>query len=274
MTITAALPTVLPNRQQEPEVFVPAMDDFFASLPEIASQIDIAIAAFNFNDINDTSTTSNQVDSLGDKTFTVSINKSFRPGMWLTIADAAAPTENSISGQVKTYISTTLVFTAISFRGTGTKTDWVISMGAASPALTAGAQLLHLHTGNGHGSTNNKIRRMTTTVTNTGALSWTYADSASLGGSITFVASGVYSANYIDANASAQHGLSLNSNQLTTAIESITETHKLMICSEGSVTAGSGVTFYAASGDVLRMHTDGSMTDTAGVGRFRLERLF
>jgi hypothetical protein len=41
----------------------------------------------------------------------------------------------------------------------------------------SGTDIVTVHTGNGHGSTNNKIRRFTTTMTNTGS-AITYADSA------------------------------------------------------------------------------------------------
>ena len=63
MTITAALPGTLPARTQTPEEFVPAMDAFIASLPELASQMDIATSAMNFNSTTDTSSTSNTIDT-------------------------------------------------------------------------------------------------------------------------------------------------------------------------------------------------------------------
>lgn len=278
MTITAALPAVMPNRQQEPEVFVPAMDDFLSAMPEIASQIDIAIAAFNFNSINDTSTTSNTIGVGSNLTFTVSLNKSFVGGQYLTIADAAAPTTNSIIGQVFSYSGTTLVITPLFIRGSGTLTDWIISQGPSTPTLTGGGSLFRATTGNDHGSTNTKIRRMTTVVTNTATNDLTYDDSATLGGSITILRAGLYYVFYKDDDTSASNvsfGISRNSAQLTTNYASITEADKwLPIGSLDSINLSGSRTGYLGAGDVLRMHTDGVMTDSsASATNLIIERL-
>lgn len=279
MTITAALPVVMPNRQQEPEVFVPAMDNFLSAIPEIASQIDIAIAAFNFNSINDTSTTSNTIGVGSNLTFTVSLNKSFVGGQYLIIADAAAPTTNSIIGQVFSYSSTTLVITPLFIRGSGTKTSWIISQGPSTPTLTGGGSIFHATTGNDHGSTNTKFRRLTTVVTNTATNDLTYADSATLGGSITILKSGLYYVYYKDDDPSASavnFGISKNSSQGTTNFATITESTKWLPLSNRAATAtlqGSR-TGYLAAGDVLRMHTDGAMTDSqAEYTKLIIERL-
>lgn len=278
MTITAALPVVMPNRQQEPEVFVPAMDDFLSALPEIASQIDIAIAAFNFNSMNDTSTTSNTIGVGSNLTFTVSLNKSFVGGQYLIIADAAAPTTNSIIGQVFSYSGTTLVITPLFIRGSGTLTDWIISQGPYMPDLTGGGSLFRATTGNNHGSTNTKIRRVTTVVTNTATNDLTYADSATLGGSITILRAGLYYVFYKDDDTSASNvsfGISRNSAQLTTNYASITEADKwLPIGSLDSINLSGSRTGYLGAGDVLRMHTDGIMTDSsASATNLIIERL-
>jgi len=276
MTITATLPGTLPNRQQEPEVFVPAMDDFIAALPEFAEQIDIAVAAFNFNSVTDTSSTSNTVSlSGGNKTFTVSTGKSFSPSMYLTIADTAAPTTNSMIVQVVSYSGTTLIVTPLYVRGSGTFTAWVITQGSVPPVLLAGASILHLTTGNGHGSTNTKIRRFTTTTTNTATADITYADSATLGGSVIVVVSGLYSIYLKDIDpAGGVFGVSKNSNQLTTSFASITESHKLIPVSLSTETHGIGSrTCYLAAGDVIRAHTDGSLTDSSAETKLIIERL-
>lgn len=267
MTITAALPAVMPNRQQEPEVFVPAMDNFLSSLPEIAAQIDIAISAFNFNSINDTSTTSNTIGVGSNLTFTVSLNKSFVGGQYLIIADAAAPTTNSIICQVFSYTSTTLVVTPLYVRGSGTKANWIISQGPSTPTLTGGGSIFHATTGNDHGSINTKFRRLTTVVTNTATNDLTYADSATLGGSITILKPGLYYVYYKDDDPSASannFGISKNSSQGTTSFASITESTKWLSLSNRSTTVSlqGSRTGYLNAGDVLRMHTDGAMTDS------------
>lgn len=276
MTITATLPAVMPNRQQEPEVFVPAMDDFFTALPELAEQMDIAVAALNFNSVTDTSTTSNSIDLSGNKTFTVSTGKSFYPGMYLVIADTAAPTTNSMIGQVLSYSGTTLVLTPLYIRGSGTKTAWVITQGPSTPTLNGGGSLFRATTGNGYGSSSTKIRRLTTVVTNTATNDFTYADSSTLGGSITILQSGMYYVYYCDIDTTTSiFGISRNSSQLTTNFVSITETDKWLCLSaltENKVLGSR--TGYLAASDVLRMHGDGSgFTDSNAETKLIIERL-
>lgn len=279
MTITATLPEVMPSRKQEPEVFVPVMDAFLAALPELAEQMDLAIAAFNFNSITDTSTTSNDITVGSNKTFTVSLNKSFIGGMYLVIADAAAPSTNSIIGQVVSYSGTTLVVTPLYIRGSGTKTSWLITQGPSTPTLSGGGSIFHATTGNDHGSTNTKFRRLTTVVTNTATNDLTYADSATLGGSITILQSGLYCVFYKDDDASASavnFGISKNSAQGTTNFASITESTKWLPLSNrtATVTLQGSRTGYLTAGDVLRMHTDGAMTDSqAEYTKLIIERL-
>lgn len=277
MTITAALPGTLPSRTQTPEEFVPAMDAFIAALPELASQMDIAVSALNFNSTTDTSSTSNVVDTLGDKTFTVSLNKSFYPGMWITIADAAAPTTNSMTGQVKSYSSTTLVFTNLSFRGSGTKTSWVIVIAAAVPSLIASQHVLHVHTGNGHGSSSTMKRRFSTTVTNTGqSVAWTYTDSATLGAKVTFILPGLYNISYSEL-ATKQFGLSKNQASAgTTVFDSLTAAEKLLrIGGPAGVEAGASITTYMDVDDTIEFVTNGAVwtTNADAFTAARIERL-
>jgi len=119
-----------------------------------------------------------------------------------------------------------------------------------------------VHTGNGFGSTNTKIRRFTTTLTSIGT-AITYADSATNGGTFTINETGLYSVFYGDSSAggSLEVGISQNSNQLTTNIDSINIANRL-----GWITATSAnqwnVTriFKATAGDVIRAHTDGAAT--------------
>ena len=282
MTITAALPGTLPSRTQTPEEFVPAMDAFIAALPELASQMDIATSAMNFNSTTDTSSTSNTIDTTGNKTFTVSLNKSFYPSMFLVIGDAAAPTTNWIVGQVVSYTSTTLIITPIAAYGSGTKTAWVISQTGSPPVLARGASILHLTTGNDHGSTNTKVRIFTTTVTDTGtaAGSWTYTTSATAGAKITILASGVYSVIYKDkCSAATAFGISKNSTQLTTNFVSITESTKWAAASlTASINnAQCQRVGYLAAGDFIIPHTDndaGFVDADADATKLIIERLW
>lgn len=128
------------------------------------------------------------------------------------------------------------------------------------------------HTGNGQGSTNTKIRRYTSNSVSGSGL--TYADSSTLGGTITTAASGLLLVIRADERlaSACTFGMSLDSNQLTTQVENITAAHILGYDSKatafkGCVTAAK----YVSSGQVLRGH-DGFTVPTnsdAGVAFLR-----
>lgn len=85
-----------------------------------------------------TSTTSNVVE-LGTKTWTVQTNRAFAPGMYLIIADSAAPSVNYMVGQVTAYNAGTGALTVfiVAFFGSGTKTAWTFSLSAPTTYLFA-----------------------------------------------------------------------------------------------------------------------------------------
>ena len=135
---------------------------------------------------------------------------------------------------------------------------------SASPTFTGNVttplSYVRLNTANGYGSTNTKIRRFTNIVNNVGT-DITYADSATLGATFTINTAGVYSASFNDQfNTTNNMGISINSSQLTTDIQSITVADILSVTitpftSQPSVAAA---TFYAAATTVIRAHTQGS----------------
>jgi len=137
---------------------------------------------------------------------------------------------------------------------------------------------VYLQDGNGHGSTNNKIRRFTTTQINTGT-SITYADSATLGATFTINQTGIYHISYGDihtADVNNALGISVNSNQLTTSISAITLAHVAMLM----YTAGNGImitgstTLNLTSTDIVRAHTDGSINGVDRRTWVRITQLF
>lgn len=131
--------------------------------------------------------------------------------------------------------------------------------------LHAGVHSVHLTTGNGYGSTNTKIRRYTTTQENVGT-ALTYADSATLGASITVNVTGLYEISMKDyhSSGSANIGASKNSAQLTTDVQSITAADRLLI---GLISTGTAPlqtrTVWLTAGDVVRPHMGGSLPDTS-----------
>ncbi len=75
---------------------------------------------------NDTSTTSNTI-GLGVKTFTVSAGKGFYPNQSLGIG-RTSDTDNRMFAVVNSYSGTTLEVNSQAFEGSGTFTDWSITL--------------------------------------------------------------------------------------------------------------------------------------------------
>jgi hypothetical protein len=129
-------------------------------------------------------------------------------------------------------------------------------------------------TGNGHGATNTKIRRFTTSSTKGSAI--TYADSANDGATFTINEDGVYAIAGVDGRTVAGNcyvGISLNSSQLTTNINSATDADTLMFSQMTSSDYGNySCTAVLHSGDVVRVHTDGNADRTTGI-RFRIVKV-
>ena len=174
-------------------------------------------------------------------------------------------------------LSNNLTVTGAVSGTTGTFTGAVSgTTGTFTGAVTTPLSYVRLNTANGYGSTNNKIRRFTTTV-NSAGVDITYADSATLGGTFTINTAGVYSVSYCDQfTAAATMGLSIDSTQLTTNIQSVTAVNVLSMCTTtgGNVAEVASATFYAAAASVVRAHTDGVAAGiTSGGTQFTIARV-
>lgn len=152
----------------------------------------------------------------------------------------------------------------------GSSTNWSLVSAATVPNSD-----IFLHTGNGHGSTNTVIRRFTTAAINTGS-AMTLTQSATLGDIITINQDGMYSIVYSDyySGGNGNTGVSLNSAQLTTAVQNITVTDRLLHTGTltGQVYEVSGV-FRLSASDVIRPHTDGNNNGADNQVRFRVIHL-
>ena len=141
----------------------------------------------------------------------------------------------------------------------------------------AGDHSIIVHTANGYGSTNTKIRRYTTTQTSVGT-AITYADSATLGASFTINEDGFYTMTALDAGSagSATHGISLNTTAPTTNIQSIAVGERLGYVYTG-IGGGSNttvITVYLSSGDVIRPHNNGTTGNVgAAFGAFYIRKV-
>lgn len=128
------LPTA-PSRTMSAETFDTTTDAFIGALPQFEADMNALAVAMNLNSTTDTSVSSVLIGT-GAKSFTVSSGKSFWPGMWLVIADTAAPTTNAMFCQVTSYSGTALVVNSYAVQGSGTIASWQISQSA--PAALGG----------------------------------------------------------------------------------------------------------------------------------------
>lgn len=88
--------------------------------------------------LTDTSTTSLAIGT-GSKTFTCSSGKQFAAGQFISAVSAANNT-NFMHGQVTSYSGTTLIVNVLDIGGSGTKTDWNLSIsGSQGPTGAAGS---------------------------------------------------------------------------------------------------------------------------------------
>ncbi|SFI94606.1 hypothetical protein [Nitrosomonas sp. Nm34] len=141
MAITP-LSTPLPNTSNMTEAqFNAAMNTFFSELATFGAQINEAIEAMNLNAVTGTSASSIAIGT-GSKSLTASTGKSWVGGMFIAIADTAAPSTNVMYGIVTSYNSSTgaLVVNVTYTVGSGTKASWTISQ--SSPTNISGSMVL------------------------------------------------------------------------------------------------------------------------------------
>lgn len=125
---------------------------------------------------------------------------------------------------------------------------------------------VYLTGGNGYGSGNTVVQRFTNVRKNVGtAISVT--QSSTDGDSFTINEDGLYHLMYQQGSSTYhQHGITVNSNQLTTNPESITEAH-LVAFSETTINTNTPIYFLGKllKGDVVRFTGESDRTDTARV---------
>lgn len=131
-----------------------------------------------------------------------------------------------------------------------------------------------LEEGNGHGAVATKVRRYSSIVSQTAAI--TYEDAANPGATFTIAWPGLYQFGINDrAGAGYFTGISLNSSTLTTSITGLTTQEVVLSQYDGSGEADPGTkNVYAKVGDVFRPHDDGTPNDSSAIGsRFYAVRL-
>ena len=130
----------------------------------------------------------------------------------------------------------------------------------------------------GHRSTRNKRRVFSVLVTRIGE-SITRVNTAANGDEFLINRHGIYSVKYLDrrTNGSMSYGVSLNTSQFTTGINSITAVNRIshsdIATAEDSGTRQLEVAIRLIPGDVLRPHDDGNNNGTGTNLIFRVMRL-
>lgn len=153
---------------------------------------------------------------------------------------------------------------------TSNGTTWASS----APASNAFTSTVRVHTANGFGSTNTKIRRFTTTVQSAGS-DITYSDSATDGASFTINTTGMYGISYSEnSNTQFNIGISLNSTELTTDISDITANDRLVIAYSAAGTIESvSTSVYLTAADIIRPHSTGVAATSNARTNFTISRI-
>jgi len=131
-----------------------------------------------------------------------------------------------------------------------------------APSIIPGDFSLKLEVGSGQGSTNTYIRTFTNTISNTIGDYATYATNATDGMSVTIIQSGWYFVAYSDLRIENDiaFGISVNSNQLSTSIVSITSANRLVSSDTPGANLCNSVSVlkYFSANDVIRAHNNGA----------------
>jgi len=137
-----------------------------------------------------------------------------------------------------------------------------------------GVQQISLRDTNGYGSTNTAILRYSLTDADDGS-DMTLTQSAVNGDSVTINTAGIYSC-YIRGMTNTRYfGISLNSTQLTTSINGITDADRIAITQvfNGGYIFSDSVTLYLEAEDVIRPHGDAGAWGAGTNEAFRITRV-
>jgi hypothetical protein len=156
-----------------------------------------------------------------------------------------------------------------------TFSDWEVSSESLVNPLLASKYFVGV--GTGSAGTNTAIATFSTVFSSAG-VDVTYTADANLGDSFTINKAGVYSVSHTNIfNAISNMGISLNSNQLSTGVEGITDADALtMTATQASDIATSvSVTLAFDVGDVLRPHCSPGFVHSASNNRakFSIQRI-
>jgi hypothetical protein len=203
-------------------------------------------------------------------------------GLQTTVAEGGAGAADS-----KTALYADAVYTNVAIRYLGfalltqtTPGTWVTNPAQIVVGKPARNQLengIIASTGNGRGSTDTAIRRITNT-TNIGAgTAVTHATSAGNGSTFSINEDGLYALEYSDADSGAVlvFGFSLNSSQLTTNINAITAANRLQLARVEATTSANTLNIIRRLkvGDIIRPHVNGALGDATTLCTVTIRRI-
>lgn len=214
------------------------------------------------------------------RTGTVDVNKYANATEWSGLSVGYDPTTGVMIVDAMDMDSTVTTRTCgrtipVNGGGRSAVTDLYFDVLIAENALAVGYQSPRsesfFYVGNGHGSTNTKIRNFTNVVNVGTAI--TGAVSATLGASFTINEPGIFEFVCTDARVAGSEdvGFSVNSSQLTTNVASITQAYpgslsgRMVYCeipaADRAVNCSSGP-WYLPAGAVVRWHTNSNPDET------------
>jgi hypothetical protein len=209
--------------------------------------------------------------------YTCTLNTTLTSKMNCSVAIGAGQTDASLAG----YNKGTSTTSALAFYTQNSSTGAALARAFTVDCSKTGADYqssrtivgsfavpqdeITVDSGNGHGSTNTKIRRWSNTRKSTGSCI-TYADSSTLGGSFTIGANncaGNYSITVCDRATASDETLTItvNDSALTTSANVPTTYAQGRRAGTKTVSTQPGCvswTGYLSAGDVVREHTDGN----------------
>lgn len=248
-----------------PSDFVTRSDSFVLNLNNFSADwSDIAGRSPVDDILTNTSATSQTINS-SQKTIVLATDKPYLPGMYVMMTQASDQTKY-VYGTVNSYTpaTKTLVVDPLLTGGSGTPLNWYIHVSAGRGKMGGSNSRVKVRKFSATlGSTNTRILQYGTVEENVGS-GITAATSAANGASFTITKAGLYFVCIAVAmNAiNTPFGISKNSAQLTTNIDSITNANRV-ISTTGATETGiveqvSGI-LQLAVGDVLRPHVSGTV---------------
>ena len=150
-----------------------------------------------------------------------------------------------------------------------------VTLAALKAQTGPGDHHFWVHTGNGRGSVNTRIRRFTTTQSSAGS-DVVYADSSTLGasGTIATGGDGLWEVEVGEVGGTVAFGISVNTSQPTVNIDSVSVPSRRAYITVGASQVGvMSIVLRLAAGDVVRPHCDDNVSNTTDKVFFKMRKV-